>query len=123
MLTKKHYLLGLALLLVVVAYSYSKPVFASKIESLKKKIIEVLVVNNDSNPIPVMVKNFPDPVPTGTPSAALQQWEHWYQCHPDALNEAEIRGYLNDRGKDGFEVVAAAGVGSLICEYYKRPKQ
>lgn len=122
-MAKKYFLLGITSLLIVGIYFHSRPAIAAKIESLKKRIIEVLVVNNDSNPIPVMVKNFSDPVPIGTPSATLQQWEHWYQCHPNPTNEAEIRGYLNDRGRDGFEVVAAAGVGSLICEYYKRPKQ
>jgi hypothetical protein len=51
----------------------------------------------------------------------VQQWQYWYQCHPTMTNEAEIRDYLNARGLQGMEVVAAAASGSMICEYYKRP--
>ena len=53
---------------------------------------------------------------------SAQLWDYWYQCHPNPTNEAEIRGYLNDRGDAGWEVVAAAGPGNLICEYYKKPR-
>lgn len=96
-----------------------KPIFGAQIEQIRRRALEVLVVNEENKPIPVVVQNQPTPQPT----SAVTQWEHWYQCHPNPTNEAEIRGYLNDRGLEGWEVVAAAGPGNIICEYYKRPKR
>ena len=107
---------GLILSLFVITL-FTKPVLGAQIEAFKKRFLEVLVMNDESKPVPVIVQNQPIPLPT----QGQQLWEHWYQCHPNPTNEAEIRGYLNDRGREGWEVVAAAGPGNIICEYYKRP--
>jgi len=92
-------------------------------KALGDSIKHVLVTNFPANqdvtitneePIPVEVSNLGE--------EETQLWDYWYQCHPNPTNEAEIRSYLNDRGDQGWEVIAAAGPGGLICEYYKRPR-
>ncbi len=113
----------LFILLTIIAVSSIKPVFSAQINAIKKRALEVLVVNDDSQAIPVIVKNQHTPIPTSSqPPTQTQQWEYFYQCHPNPTNENEIRGFLNDRGREGWEVVAAAGPGNLICEYFKKPK-
>jgi hypothetical protein len=74
----------------------------------------------------VFVENFPEVQRVevvNDQQDGFQKWEYWYQCHPNPTNENEIRGYLNDRGQQGLEVVGAAATNGVICEYYKRPIQ
>lgn len=81
---------------------------------IKKVIVDnfPLIQNvNVANEEPINVKA----------SQNTQLWEYWYQCHPNPTNEGEIRSYLNDRGLQGMEVVAAAATNGVICEYYKKP--
>lgn len=55
-------ILGLILLTFVVVVSI-KPVFGAQIEALGKHLLEVLIVNDDQNPVPVVVKSLPTPQP------------------------------------------------------------
>jgi len=111
-LKQKKIIFSLVVLFALVAISTTRQAFGASFETFKKRAREVLVVNDGAQPIPVSVQN----------QQEVEQWEYWYQCHPNPTNEGEIRGYLNDRGLEGWEVVAAAGSDELICEYYKRPK-
>ena len=59
---KGKIIFGLILLTFIAAISI-KPVFGAQIEALGKHLVEVLVVNDDQNTIPVIVKNIPTPQP------------------------------------------------------------
>lgn len=62
---KKTKIMGSLIFLVIVLFGSGliKPVFGAQIDALKKKFLEVLVMNGDDKPIPVNVKNLPTAAP------------------------------------------------------------
>lgn len=103
-----------AVAFLVIASSVSANNPKKTLEDLISRAKAVYIVNPE--PIKVEVVEEEE-----SGSLGVQKWEHWYQCHPNPADEAEIRGYINDRGQDGWEVVSAAAINGTICEYYKRP--